>query len=119
MLKYDQDLETVDGRYQVPDHTIVEHNVGCTLAMTTTSSSTESQRAEEYESKVSMSAEFDGAMYSGAFSASADWSGLSEKSETEKMTKITSSADCVKYQCRPRIKRGTFTRRLARTLPLD
>ena len=56
MLKYDQDLETVDGRYQVPDNTIVEHNVGCTLAMTTTTSSTESQRTEEYKSKVSMSA---------------------------------------------------------------
>ena len=51
-LEYNDNLETADGRYQIPDKTIVEHNHGCSLSMTTTTSSSESELQEEYEDRL-------------------------------------------------------------------
>jgi len=96
-IGYGLGQETADGRYQVPDFTIIEHNEGCSLAMTTTTSSNEAALEESYSNKVSVSAEASSGLYSGQFSANTEWSGFSSSQSSEMTTDITSSADCVVY----------------------
>tara|TARA_B110001452_G_scaffold139772_1_gene116139 strand:+ start:266 stop:1207 length:942 start_codon:yes stop_codon:yes gene_type:complete len=96
-IGYGLGLETADGRYQVPDYTIIEHNEGCSLSMTTTASSNEAALEETYSNKVGLSVEASKGIYSGKFTANTEWSGFSSSQSREMTTDITSSADCVVY----------------------
>ena len=72
-FEYKQSLETADGRFERPDHTQVEHNVGCSLSMSNAVTHSEEEDSEESSTKVSVDAEVEGAFASGAFSADARW----------------------------------------------
>lgn len=99
-LEYTNSQQTADGLWDVPDHTIVEHNVGCSLAMTTEEASSMKDVSEEYSNKAAVSVEAEGLMFSGKFSAESEWRGLAQQNSQEKTVSITSSADCVVYHAR-------------------
>ena len=99
-LEYGMDLETADGRFQIPDHTQVEHNVGCSLAMSNTVSTTAEQDMHDYNHAVSGEGSYDSAGLDVSFSASVTWRGLSEQRRETSLAKITSTAQCIKYHVR-------------------
>ena len=70
-FEYTQSLETADGRFERPDHTQVEHNVGCSLSMSNAVTHSEEEESEESSTKVSVDAEVEGTFASGSFSADA------------------------------------------------
>ena len=56
-FEYSQGLETADGRWEMPDHTQVERNIGCSLAMSNTVTHSESEESNEMAVSVSVEAE--------------------------------------------------------------
>ena len=99
-LKYDLSLETADGRYQMPDFVVLQNEVGCSLAM----SSTETTSTRQYQDSLSLNAKVEGSGSYGladvAFSASVAYQSASSSLSTEKNVKLTSTADCSVYSTR-------------------
>lgn len=106
-LAYEQNKETADGRFQVPDDTIIEHNEGCSLSMTTTTSSNTKDLEETFKVKVGVDVDVTSGVYNGKFSANTEVSGFTKQNSKEMTTDITSNADCVVYHA----KLPTFSRK--------
>ena len=73
-FEYSQGLETADGRWEMPDHTQVERNIGCSLAMSNTVTHSESEESNEMAVSVSVEAEASGWGFEGSFSADVKYS---------------------------------------------
>jgi hypothetical protein len=113
-LRYETGRETADGRFEIPDHLLVEHNVGCSLQFESSESETLSEVEEMNEHKVSASGAASFGLVAGTLSAkftgSTSWRAMQRSSEVRRTTKVTSTADCVvyhvkmpKYEQKPRI----------------
>ena len=72
-FEYTKNLETADGRFERPDSTQVEHNVGCSLTMSNAVTHSASEETEESSRKVRVSAEGTNLVVSGSFSADTRW----------------------------------------------
>ena len=58
---------------QVPDRLILENNNGCSLSMVTDEASSLEEIKDSYENKVGATGDVNKALFTGSFSADAEW----------------------------------------------